>query len=231
MARPLMRVVIPSLHYGDFLGATLPAWRALLPAADIVVVTSPRDPESAVIAREYGARPLVTDAWTRRGAALNKGAALDAGFDGLAAGDLCLSIDADVYPCGRFPRAEKVAEDTIYGCPRYQVTTPAAIEDHLAGRLTREALPLIGPRAGGEPQLGGATTPKEAAARCLGYFQLFRYSPRRRFGDSRSAGKCDITFRNQFRRRRGITRFYVLHLGELSRRNWKGRVVPAWGAA
>jgi hypothetical protein len=71
----------------------------------------------------------------------------------------------------------------------------------------------------------------ETGARCLGYFQLFRWRPGVGFGHYKTAGKYDLDFRTHFRRRVGLSDMYVLHLGEQNRRNWRGRIVPRWKEA
>ena len=243
-----MRLVIPSVDYADMLAAILPAWARLVGAEAITVVTAPRDVPSQEVAAEAKVGLVVTDAWTRQvptlnGAAgpviFNKARALDEAFGfradirpAPAAGELCLALDADVYPGGQLPAEGELEADLLYGCPRYRCETPAELEAFRRGALTREAFPLIPPRIRGEaaPAPGRTVSPAEAAERCLGYFQLFRYRPGLRFGDYRTAGRYDLDFRRQFRQRRGLTAIYVLHLGALDRQNWRGRVLPRWEA-
>ncbi len=233
-----MRVVMPSLHYGDFAAVTLPAWRQWVPEADITLVTAPDDADSIAAAAAAGVRCHVTRAWTADGAVLNKGLALDEAF-GFAPGfttppaddTCCLSIDADVYPCGAVPSDATIARDTLYGCARYHCASPAALAQYCAGETGRADLALIPPRVRGEsdPQQLAHMSPVEAGQRALGFFQLFRWAPGVAFGSSRSAGKYDLDFRRHFRARVGLEAVYVLHLGGLDRRNWRGRVLPAWG--
>lgn len=232
-----MRVVIPSVNYSDMLAVTLPAWRKLLPRAKFTVVTSRDDVHTQKVAKHARVRVLVTDLWTAGGALFNKGGALDYafGFSGgvpPTEGERCLSIDADVYPFGGFPD-ERLAERNIYGCPRYLCATPNELDLHVHGAKPLSDFPLILPRKRGQAYaLDPAPTPDvvdESGRRCLGYFQLFRYTPGLQFGHSRTAGKCDIVFRNQFAHRQVLSDFYVLHLGESTRANWRGRLVGRWG--
>jgi hypothetical protein len=234
-----MRVVIPSVHFADLLAVTLPAWRETLPAARLIVVTAPQDEETQAVARQHDVRLCVTKAWGLHRGHLNKAAALDRAFrfhiGGPHDGERCLALDADVYPIGAFPH-ETLRTRTLYSCARYECLSPTALEAHLAGRTRRADLPLIRPRMRGlaAPQLvAGASlaVAAQAALRCLGYFQLFRYRPGLRFGSFRSAGKYDLEFRRQFTHRDALLDFYVVHLGEQSRANWKGRVTPRWGGA
>lgn len=235
-----VRIVIPSVFYSDFLAVTLPAWRALFREESLVVVTSPEDLDSQDVATKNRAGLLVTKAWQTAGHRFDKAAALDEAF-GFAGkkvprpkiGEHCLSIDADVYPFGTLPEG-KLRKDTIYGCPRYACSTRADLEAHARGLTRREELQILGPRRGRgtEPELRPGADPEAlhwAGRACLGFFQLFRYTGQR-FGSFNSAGKYDIEFRRTFKRRQGLDDFYVLHLGESTRRNWKGRVVPAWEA-
>lgn len=234
-----MRVVIPSVGYGDMLAVTLPAWQAMLPFAKFVVVTSPDDRESQAVATRCRARVVQTDCWTARGATFNKGGALDLafGFDGGRVpghGERCLSLDVDVFPFGTFPEA-RPRRNTIYGCPRYHCATPADLEAHTTASRARETFPLMLPRHRGQEYLS-TTTPtaediRRLAEKCLGYFQYFRYRPGLRFGFSRTAGKCDLTFRDQFAHRQAVDGVYVLHLGASTRANWRGRVVERWERA
>jgi hypothetical protein len=233
-----MRIVIPSLGYGDFLAATLPAWQLRFPGATIVVVTATGDDDTADVVRHHGARLCVTDAWFAFGARLNKGWALNVGFGFTGAltppnrGERCLSVDADVYPFGPFP--EELAPRTLYGCPRYLCRTPEELQAHQEGRLKRHQMPVLLARYRGSdaPQgvIGAGRKTLDSAARsCLGYFQLWRHCGFT-FSSNMTAGKYDIVFRDQFEKRAALTDFYVLHLGDASRKNWSGRSVPRWGA-
>lgn len=242
-----MRVVIPSVNYADFLATTLPAWRALLPKARIIVVTSPDDAQTPELARRHGAEACITDAWgldldgspAKGRKAFNKARALDEAFgirpgytDPPAIKEYCLSIDADVYPAGQWSTEEAKRSDTLYGCARYRCRSPEELEAHVSGARPREALEIIPPRLRGEdPASGSRLTIEEAGTKGLGYFQLFRFQPHRAFGNSKTAGKYDLEFARSFERRKGLTAFYVLHLGGLDRRNWSGRVVPEWRGA
>lgn len=234
-----MRVVIPSVDYADFAAVTLPAWQAFLPGADLVLATRPADRDSIAVAAAAGVRCCVTDAWGHDGAVFNKARALDEAFgfapgfrDRPKTGAVCLSIDADVYPGGQMPRAETLVSGVLYGCARYACASPEALEDHLGGRTARSELSLIPPRVKGESsptQLAGMD-PAQAGRRALGFFQLFLATPTIAFGSYPSAGKYDIEFRRHFASRVGLTDVYCLHLGGLDRRNWRGRVMPPWGA-
>ena len=237
-----MRLVIPSVNYGDLLQVILPAWLAILPREAITVVTAPGDQETRDIATGLAVDLLVTDAWRRDGAVFNKAAALDEAFGFVgdvrrapADGGVCLSIDVDIFPFGGLPTGAEIKPDTLYGCPRFHCPTPDILKAHLFGTLKHRDLQLIAPRMRKVPgALIVPNTPanvQDAASRCLGYFQLFRYQPGIRFGSYRTAGKYDLDFREQFTRRLTVPRFYALHLGDQDRRNWQGRVTARWEAS
>jgi hypothetical protein len=234
-------VVIPSAGYADFLAVSGPAWRAFLPEADIRVVTTLEDVQTVELAERLGVRCLITDAWRKDGAPLNKGAALDDALGitcrwpavaPLHEGQLCLAVDADTVPFGVFPTIPPGAANVLYGCPRYACTSMAELDAYRRGEVAiGKDLPLIVPRVKGhDPDTSPQVSPAEAARRALGYFQLFRWRPGVSFGSYPSAGKYDIAFRQHFTRREAVTSMHVLHLGPMTRKNWRGRVIPRWAS-
>jgi len=236
-----MRAVIPALRYADLLAVILPAWVQMLGAEALTVVTEPEDHETHEVASAHGVGLVATHAWSRDEAMLNKAAALDEAF-GItpgyrrppAPGELCLSLDADVYPFGRFPGEDEVQPDVLYGCARYHCLTPRDLRLHRRGRTPRERLALIPPKVRGATYVQCPNTREHAlwsARRCLGYFQLFRYRAGLAFGSYRTAGKYDLDFRRQFPATAALWDLYVLHLGEQNRANWRGRVTPRWSTA
>lgn len=232
-----MKVVIPCVNYADMLAVTLPAWLAVLPdGAEVVVVTSPDDHDTVDIAQQCRVTVFVTDAWHRNGATFNKALAMDEAlmFLSIEPGEVGLALDVDVYPLGTFPDLDRIQDGTIYGCARYRCPSPEYLAQVQAGKIDRRALDLIPPKLRGVDYHTIENTPANAidtASKCLGFFQLFRWRPGIRFGSYDTAGKYDLDFRDQFRHRVGLEDIYVLHLGEQNRANWKGRVLPKWGAA
>lgn len=228
-----MMIVIPSVHYADLLAVTLPAWRRALPTATIRVVTSREDTETHQVCREAGVEPHQTDAWQADGAILNTAKALDEALAQTALGELCLSVDADCYPCGTFPSEDTFAPDVLYGCVRYLCMSMADLHAHLDGRTPREALPLMGHRLERTGYGILANTPEEVtrlAGEGPGYCKAWRYS-NLRFGSFRTAGAYDTAFAAKFTKKRPIVDFYVLHLGPSRGKNWARRVVPRWEAS
>lgn len=210
-----MRIVIPSVDYADMLEATLPGWRQMFPTASIVVVTARHDRRSVDTARAVGASVLVTDAWYRGGRKFDKARALDEAFDFLArdAGEICIAIDVDVYPFGLL-ELDALRADVLYGCDRFYCETPAMLDRQIA-RPSQAGLDRM-----------------TAGRRGAGYFQAFRARPGLTFGSYPNAGYYDLDFHRQFAGGvEALDRFYVLHLGRKSGKNWSGRTLPKWGAA
>jgi hypothetical protein len=226
-----MIALITSVDYADFLAVTLPAWRALLPSATLRVVTSPRDRATHQVAARVGVEVVATRAWRADGARFNRAKALDQAIGLPASGELCLSVDADVYPCGVLPDERHFALGVLYGCARYLCRTWADAKAHLFGRVPREALPLMDVRLATKDGYAiAANTPDElqrTAAAGLGYFQAFRYAGQQ-FGSFPSAGGYDTAFAAGFAERRALEDLYVLHLGPSRGQNWTGRVLPTW---
>lgn len=229
-----MIAVLTSVNYADFLAVTLPAWRRLLPTATLRVVTSWQDKATPLVAARAGAEVYQTNAWHRGGARFNRAQVLDDALRTTTPGELCLSLDADVYPCGVFPPEDAFVADTLYSCARYLCPTWADAQAHLDGRVAREVLPLMDVRLATKAGYGITTNvPSEVqrtAEACLGYFQAFRYAAQQ-FGSYPTAGGYDTAFRAQFRHRQALPDVYVLHLGRSLGRNWAGRVLPRWSMA
>lgn len=211
-----MRVVIPAVDYADMIEATLPAWRRLFPAATLVVVTAKHDRATIAATRAAGAALLVTDAWYRNGARFDKARALDEAFDfpERPAGEICIAIDADVYPFGAFD-PDAIGPGVLYSVDRFYVDTPAT----LARLVARPALVL--------EELDRMT----AGRRGPGYFQAFRARPDLSFGSYPDAGYYDLEFHRHFGGVEVLEGFHVGHLGRKSGKNWSGRTLPKWGAA
>lgn len=228
-----MIVLITSVHYADFLGVTLPGWQCLLPGARFRVVTSWSDRETRLVAQAAGVDVVRTNAWRADGAKFNRGRALNEAMRRPTPGEVVVSIDADVYPCGTFPGEDELEPGVLYGCARYLAQTPAELAAHLEGFVSREALPLMGAKLGptGYP-LGPHLREEVERTGALGhgYFQCFRYGGQR-YKSSFNAGGFDTTFAALFPVRRALHDFYVLHLGASAGRNWAGRVLPKWEVA
>ncbi len=163
-----MTIIITSVNYSDYLNVTLPKWEAAFPDENVRVLTSWQDHET--IAINGGHRVFCTDKFQIEGS-FNRASALDDCLSQIAEGSIVASVDADVIPHGKLPA--NIEFDTIYGCARYT-----------------EAGNIIHPWNRRKPW----RTPEECASRCLGFFQLFRYSKTRKFGSYPTAGKYDTDF-------------------------------------
>lgn len=198
-----MRLVIPCWNFGDYLADTLPLWVELAGGpGPILVVTHPDDRETPGVCNVNGVRVLRTRVWEKDEAQVNKAAALAAGFQGAAPGDLCFSVDADSLPEGRLPTEEEMYPDVIYGCRRYS----------LDGKFQQVAnVPYI-------QRHGRGDSPES----CGGYFQAFRYSPSRLFGSYPTAAGYDYFFAFAFPRGVTLDCLSVIHQAE-RRIHWAGR--------
>jgi len=228
-----MRAIITSVKCGDFLAATLPAWKRLL-GADLGVATSPHDTETQDVCAANGVQAWITDGWSRvdlsyphHGAnppQFNMPLGLDEAF-GFIPGlrgrplehELCLSLNADVYPFGKLPAESAIPDGLMAGWWRHECYTPKDLSAHVAGTLPLSHFKRM----------------KTSGGRPVGYAQLFRYFPGFRFGSYGSAAKYDVHVFAKFARTEMRTDLYLFHLGGLEggKANWTGRTVPRWGSA
>jgi hypothetical protein len=225
-----VRAVICSVNCGDFLAATLPAWKRLIP--EVGVATSPKDTETIGVCEANGVTAWITDGWERIDPEIHRGAippsfnmplGLDEAFgfmpglrDAPADGELCLSLNADVYPFGTLPAESEIPKGVMAGWWRHECATPKDLAAHVSGKRKRSDYKRM----------------KNSGGRPVGYAQLFRYFPGFRFGSYGSAAKYDIHVFAKFQRLEMRDDLYLFHLGgpEGGHKNWVGRCVPRWGA-
>jgi hypothetical protein len=201
-----MKVIIPSVDYGDYLYTTLPQWIDLIPTerSNFTVVTVPNDLETQNVAVHNGVRVITTDLWYNNGHKFDKAAAMDRAIVGALEGEVILCLDADVHPVSgsAFPRIDQIDREVLYGCVRLNdkghIEPPANI-------------PHIKRNGRGD-----------APESCGGYFQLFRYNYQRKFGSYPTAAEYDYRFAFSFPRAKTINFIRVKHLGQ-RRVNWEGR--------
>lgn len=229
-----MRVVICSVRCGDFLAATLPAWKRLVPKGCLGVATAPEDAETLAVCQANGVPAWVTDAWSRIDPSaphhgsipprFNMPLGLDEAFgfvpglrDRPAVGEFCLSLNADVYPFGRLPKADAIPPGTMAGWWRHECRTPEDLAAHVSGQRPLSAYPRM----------------KNSGGRPVGYAQAFRYFDGFRFGSYESAGKYDVHVFAKFQKLEMRSDLYLFHLGgpEGGHENWCGRCVPRWEPA
>lgn len=209
-----MKVIIPCVDYSDYLKVTLPAWREKL-KADFVIVTCHEDEKTKHVATDNNCRVLMTEEF-HKGGKFNKAAALDLACNYLLDGEICLVLDADVYPAKSSMPDFDVRLDTIYGVKRYSLKSLKNFPDYSTEDLIYEPpanLQLIKYRGRGDSPWS-----------CSGCFQMFRYTSNRRFGSFPTAALYDYEFAYKFPYG-ALIEFYVIHLG-VRRENWEGRVTP-----
>jgi len=227
-----MRFVITSVNYADYLAVTLPAWKAILPKSALCVATSHGDAESRRVTADHDVQCYITDAWTRKDPTSHEGGEptfnLALGLDetlGLIdggpvpapiAGEIVGHASADCVPFGTWPDDAVFDDRTVYAFWRYECLTPKALAEHQTGIRPIAKFPRL----------------KNTNGAPIGYCQIFRAKPGRRFGSWPTAGKFDTQFTKTFPRSEMLLDVYLLHLGPINvRENWAGRVVPQWGAA
>lgn len=225
-----MRVVVTSVGYGDLLEVTLSAWKAVAPKGSLVVATSPEDVESISVAEARDVPVVVTDAWTRddpschkgRPSTFNMALGMDVAFGfveevtrPMKSGEVCAHVNPDCYPFGTWPKDSTIKQDTVYGFWRHECLSHQHLTEHVAGNRPLHHFPRL----------------KNSHGWPIGYCQIFRAAPGRRFGSYPTAGKFDTDFSRTFSRQEMLSDVYLLHLGAINvRENWGGRVVPRWTA-
>lgn len=191
------------VDYADLLAYSIPRLAPHL--ASWTVVTSSADTETQALAREHGLTCRVTDVFYERGAAFNKGAAIEEARLALPGDDgWLLLVDADIVPeAGWFERvaAHGCEPGNLYSAWRYQCETPDDIDDPRCPRIDGDGLGV-------------------------GYWQLMhRRDPLAQVPVPvywKHAGVYDCEIKNRWdRRRRKELPIRLYHLSE--RDNWFGR--------
>lgn len=230
----LLRAVIVSVRYDDMIARTAPAWKQVLPAGTLAVVTSPDDHATQAVCAAVGVPAIVTDAFTRidetchadpkmQPPTFNCALAMDEAL-GLAGdlqpcpsvGELIVNINADCYPVGRFPSIDDLKAGMLYGFWRHHCLTPKDFGKFQAGTL----------------KIHDFRRMKNSGGRPVGYFQMWRYRAGERFRSYPNAGKYDTHFCDRWAPHMVMRdELAMLHLGEQKDwDNWRGRVVPRWEA-
>jgi len=201
------------VDYDDFLAITLPRNKRHFKRT--LVVTAPHDIRTQQLCASLEVECYVTDVFYKNGAAFNKGAAMEEGFEILGReGWICI-WDADIVMpnCIRQP----LDLQGLHTPARKILADPSKFSDD----LDWDSLP-------------SPTQPCEFD----GYFQLFHASsvkPPWYSTDWSHAGGCDSDFQFKYTdKHKHRSPFCVLHLGEEGTpgvaarigRNWRGRTLP-----
>lgn len=147
-----IRGITISVGYADLLAITL--IRNMRHLTECLVVTSPEDHATRAVAEVTpGVRLHVTDAFTRHGAAFNKGLAMEEALDTLGRSGWILIWDADIIMPESL-RLEKLRAGTVHGAKR------ATLADVSAWH----------------PDLDWSRLPVDDDGAPVGFFQLFHAS-------------------------------------------------------
>lgn len=198
-----MRAIIVCVDYGDILAVTLPINRHHF--EEVLVVTTPRDERTSLVALDNAAGILHTDAFYERGADFNKYLPLEMGLDLLGRdGWICL-LDADIV----WPR--EIPGEFVTG----NLYTPQR-----RMQLDASVPPL--------PECRWGDLERWPRAEFCGYSQIFHASdphlppPPWHQLDWKHAGGADTFFARLWpRTRRILTAWECLHLG-MPGENWCG---------
>ena len=204
----MIRSLVVCVDYADLLALTLP--RNLPHFGKTLVVTSPTDEATQALAMRHDVGLFVTDVFYRHGAAFNKGAAIEAGFDVLGREGWIVHWDADIV---------------MPADARFRDVRPGWL--HMPRRRMCEAPAMWdGSNDWGKFPIG------QEKPFVAGYFQLFDAADpmlrQRPWYPThwRHAGGSDTAFCNRWpKHRRRWLSFEVLHLG-IPCRNWWGRSTP-----
>jgi hypothetical protein len=214
MSLPIKSLVV-CVEYDDFLTITLPRNKGHFTRT--LVITAPTDTRTQDLVESVGSECHITDAFYRGGAALNKGAAIEEGFDVLGRDGWICVWDADIV-MPRSLRIPGIRTGSLYVPRRRILEDPREYTDELDWST-----------------LPSPTLPEEFD----GYFQLFHASAlsvRPWYGITwRHVGGGDNEFSDKFAAEHKCRPLFdVLHLGPEGiagrdtriGQNWQGRVTP-----
>jgi len=212
-----INVVTICVNYSDFLKRTLPTTMPHMNSTTII--TAPFDTETIKVARDFGCKLFVTDAFYKDGDAFNKGRALENFFDDkiFSPSDWVLMLDADIAlpPNARHAiESQVVNTNYLYGASRLVCPNVQGWEN-------------VG-TVGGGWNVSGLKLIKEREI--AGFFQLFwnRAMQRPWFStDWGHAGGYDSVFEQRWGKNKQWIDLNVVHLGEF-RKDWFGRVSESW---
>jgi hypothetical protein len=193
-----LEAVTTSVGFDDFLDATLELNHPHLDT--MIVVTTHNDHKTQAVARKHGAICVQTDLFSKNGRALNKGAAINAGFGHFQYHGWRLHLDADVALPDNFRRMlfnhTSLDRNAIYGADRVDVIGHAMLQrarasmQHSGGAFLGNNMP-ISPRY--VDTLRGYVP--------IGFFQLWHASTQKPYPFSLgTAAHDDVLFAEQWPR-------------------------------
>ena len=219
----MIEAVIMSVDYGDFLEATLPGNAGKFD--HIVLLTTEKDLHTQRLGEQYGCTVVVTDVFYKNESTLNKGFAINLGYEHLKHKQWVANLDADILLSDTFLDVFLGSErdkEKFYWADRFVFDTYREWREFLeSGKDLKDKPPLEhGPG--------------------IGYLQIFHYDSRA-FTEARSKTQdhpypeewktlygSDIRFRDKWPQS-SIEKldFACFHLGE-PMKNWQGRVAPVF---
>lgn len=177
--------VIVCKNYGDYLELTLAENHKYFD--NIIVVTDSEDTKTQEVCKKYSnVNCWYFTEWNKKGAAFNKGGALNLGFSKLKYNDWVVVMDSDILICQDF-KVKLDDKNKFYGSYRRFIPTKKHYNSLSANRVGRDEFQAI-------PGHG------------CGYWQAFsfnhpviqKYGLTNLIGDSYSADQIDIDFLRRF---------------------------------
>ena len=222
-----LECIIISESYGDLFQHTLPINKNIID--DILVVTSERDLETQEICKTNNTKYITTNKFFESpNSPFDKEAALNEGLRKLEKKDWILSLDSDIVLPNNFIEVINkidLDKEIVYGCDRRICTVKSKWEknkDFSSYFSTAQISEIYG---------------QELDPRPSGYFQLFHSScavlkkeqPYLENQDIKMyVVNPDHKFTEEFKDKKILFEFDVLHLGPFGPMNWKGRSTARW---
>lgn len=228
-----LQVFIVAVNYDDYLRITLPRNSRWLPDnAKINIVTNSKKSREAAIAKESGARVIVSDRAIGPGGSVAKGKAINDALDTISPKDWILILDADIllteHAIGKITKLD-LDKDCLFYTRRWKMKSGEDISRVVHEYDNRkDVLPLAIKYGYLESH---DTEP-------WGYFQLFNknadslkgrariYEERRTSAEMDDSIFGNFVFSSDKRLCLPILSHSVLHLYHGERENWHGRVTP-----
>jgi hypothetical protein len=172
-----LEAVTVSVGFDDLLDVTLGLNHGQVDT--MIVVTSHDDKATQDVAKKHSAMCVQTDLFFKNGRTMNKGAAINAGFNFFQYRGWRMHLDADMILPGNFRRVlfnhTHLAPDTIYGADRVDIVGPDELKLYLATLMPQQAHGLIVKPWDGRP-IGSRIVSTLQGYLPLGFFQLWHHA-------------------------------------------------------